>query len=85
METIDLTSLEAESGFTEEALFERIDNSAVSSEKITAPIYSYWRSVARVFFKKRINIVVLVALAIFWSIKQITIDNNVATMISWTK
>ena len=64
METIDLKSLEAESGFAEAELFERVDNSAISSEKITAPRYSYWRSVARVFFKKKINIIVLVALAV---------------------
>lgn len=30
-------------------------------------------------------VIVLVGLAIFWSIKQITIDNHVTTMISWTK
>ena len=32
-----------------------------------------------------ILVIILVALAIFWSIKQITIDNHVTTMISWTK
>ena len=32
-----------------------------------------------------IVVTLLVALAIFWSIKQITIDNRVTTMISWTK
>ena len=32
-----------------------------------------------------ILVIILVALAIFWSIKQITIDNRVTTMISWTK
>ena len=30
-------------------------------------------------------VIILVGLAIFWSIKQITIDNQVTTMISWTK
>ena len=30
-------------------------------------------------------VIVLVGLAIFWSIKQITIDNQTTTMISWTK
>ena len=30
-----------------------------------------------------ILVIILVALAIFWSIKQITIDNNIATMISY--
>ena len=32
-----------------------------------------------------IVIAILVALAIFWSIKQITIDNRVTTMISWVR
>ena len=30
-------------------------------------------------------VIILVALAIFWSVKQITVDNKVATMISWVK
>ena len=30
-------------------------------------------------------VIILVGLAIFWSIKQITIDNQVTTMIGWTK
>jgi len=51
-------------GMPEEELFSRIDNSSVTSEKITAPRYSYWKSVARVFFKKRINVVLLVLFAI---------------------
>ncbi|MDO4852056.1 MAG: ABC transporter permease [Clostridia bacterium] len=33
-----------------------IGNDAISSEKIIAPRYSYWRSVGRVFFRKKINI-----------------------------
>ena len=32
-----------------------------------------------------IIVIVLVALAIFWSVKQITIDNRVTPMISWTR
>lgn len=32
-----------------------------------------------------ILIIVLVALAIFWAVKQITVDSKVATMISWVK
>ncbi len=48
----------------EEELFARVDNSDASSEKITAPRYSYWKSVFRVFFRKKINIFVLVLLAI---------------------
>lgn len=49
---------------SEDELFARVDNSALDSEKITAPRYSYWHSVFRVFFKKKINIVVLSLLAI---------------------
>ena len=48
----------------EEALFSRIRNDELSSEKITAPRYSYWQSVFRVFFRKKINIVMLSILAI---------------------
>lgn len=57
-------SLNEEFNMSDEELFSRVDNSTVTSEKITAPRYSYWKSVARVFFKKRINIVLLVALAL---------------------
>jgi len=49
---------------SEEELFARVDNSALDSEKITAPRYSYWHSVFRVFFRKKINIIVLTILAI---------------------
>ncbi len=52
---IDLSDL----GIAEEELFTRIENSAADAEKITAPRYSYWRSVLRVFFRKKINIVIL--------------------------
>lgn len=51
-------------GMTEEELFSIVDHSAVESEKIAAPKYSYWQSVFRVFFKKKINIVILVLLAV---------------------
>lgn len=56
----DLTGL----GLTEEELFVHVDNSAADAERITAPRYSYWRSVIRVFFKKRINIVILAILGV---------------------
>ncbi len=59
-ELIDLK----EFNLSDEELFSRIDNSAISSEKITAPRYSYWKSVARVFFKKKINVILLSALAV---------------------
>jgi len=41
-------------------LFTFIDNNAIQSERITAPRYSYWASVFRVFFRKKINIVLLI-------------------------
>lgn len=50
-------------GLSGEELFSRVDHDSVDSEKITAPKYSYWHSVFRVFFRKKINIVILVLLA----------------------
>ncbi len=64
MENVNEMNLNEEFNMTDEELFARVDNSTVTSEKITAPRYSYWKSVARVFFKKKINIILLVALAI---------------------
>ena len=43
-------------------LFRFIDRDEISSEKITAPRYSYWKSVFRVFFRKKINIFMLAVL-----------------------
>lgn len=57
--TVDLSDL----GLTEEQLFSRVDNNEISTEKITAPRYSYWQSVFRVFFRKKINYVILGLLA----------------------
>lgn len=51
-------------GIPEEELFRTFDHSTVDSEKITAPRYSYWKSVFRVFFKNKVNIFVLSVLAI---------------------
>ena len=48
---------------TDEELFSHVDHSALESEKITAPRYSYWRSVFRVFFRNKLNIVILCVLA----------------------
>ena len=59
----ELVSLD-EFGMTDEELFSHVDNSEAEAEKITAPRYSYWRSVMRVFFKKKINIVILSILAV---------------------
>ncbi len=57
---IDISDL----GLSEEELFAHVENNATDAEKITAPRYSYWRSVLRMFFKKKINIVTLSLLAI---------------------
>lgn len=55
-ELVDLSGLE----MSEEELFSHVDHSSLESEKITAPRYSYWRSVFRVFFRKKSNIIMLV-------------------------
>ncbi len=60
MEKIDLSAL----GMSEEELFSHVDHSKAESEKITAPRYSYWHSVFRVFFHNKVNIVVLALLGI---------------------
>jgi len=49
---------------SEEELFSMADRDELASERITAPRYSYWQSVFRVFFKKRINIIALALLAV---------------------
>ena len=51
-------------GYSDEELFAHVDHSALESEKITAPRYSYWRSVFRVFFRKKINLFILGVLAV---------------------
>ncbi len=63
MENDKLLDLE-ELNVPEEELFSFIDNSTLDSEKITAPRYSYWHSVFRVFFRKKINIIILSLLAV---------------------
>ena len=55
---IDLSQL----GMSEEELFSPADRDELASERITAPRYSYWRSVFRVFFRKKINIIILALL-----------------------
>lgn len=49
-------------GMTEEELFSPVSHSDLESEKITAPRYSYWQSVFRVFFRNKLNIVILAVL-----------------------
>ncbi len=51
-------------GMTTEELFAPVEFDDASSEKIAAPKYSYWQSVFRVFFRKKINIVILLLLAV---------------------
>ena len=54
----------------QDELFRFIDSDSIESERIIAPRYSYWASVFRVFFRKKINIFLIVfftllALAVF--------------------
>lgn len=51
-------------GMSEEELFAPMQHSDVESEKITAPRYSYWHSVFRVFFRNKVNIFVLLLLGV---------------------
>ncbi len=44
-------------------LFRFVGNDAIESEHIIAPRYSYWKSVFRVFFRKKLNIFLLVFFA----------------------
>lgn len=44
-------------------LFRFIGNDSINSEKIIAPRYSYWGSVFRVFFRKKINIFLIALFA----------------------
>ena len=53
-----------ELNMSQEELFATVDRDSLASEKITAPRYSYWHSVFRVFFRKKINIIVLSILAV---------------------
>ena len=59
---VDLSEL----GLSDEELFSHVDHSDLESERITAPRYSYWRSVFRVFFKKKLNIIMLAILALLF-------------------
>ena len=54
----------SELGLSTEELFAPMDHNDLESEKITAPRYSYWQSVFRVFFRKKINIFMLAMLAL---------------------
>lgn len=54
----------SEFNLSDEELFAPVDQDKLASERITAPRYSYWRSVFRVFFRKKINIVALALLGV---------------------
>lgn len=45
--------------YTDEELFAPVSHSDAESEKIAAPRYSYWKSVFRMFFRKKVNIIAL--------------------------
>ncbi len=60
-----------EFGLSDEELFAPVDRDSLESEKITAPRYSYWHSVFRVFFRKKLNIIFLALLAILVSFTYI--------------
>lgn len=49
---------------SDEELFTLLGSAGSESEKITAPRYSYWKSVFRVFFRRKLNIIILAILAI---------------------
>ena len=55
-------SIYEETGMSREELFAFVDHSALESEKITAPRYSYWKSVWRTFFKNKFTVGVAVLL-----------------------
>ena len=69
MENVELFDLSF-TNLSDEELFSKADTSSFVSEKITAPRYSYWQSVFRVFFKKKSNFIFLGLLffVIFFSI-----------------
>ena len=55
---------ENKSAVNQDELFHFIDSNAIDSEKIIAPRYSYWRSVFRVFFRKKSSLIMLILLVI---------------------
>ena len=55
-ELIDLS----DTGYTDDELFEMTGQDLSAVEKIDAPKYSYWKSVWRVFFRKKSNIVIII-------------------------
>ena len=75
MEKINLDEL----NMSEAELFAPVDHDEFESERITAPRYSYWKSVFRVFFRKKLNTVILILLAVilvFTYVYPAVIDYN---------
>lgn len=70
----------------EEKMLEKVKEEEPTEVKISSPYTN-----DKIKYKSRnyiilyIIVIILVAIAIFWSIKQITVDNKIATMISYTK
>lgn len=60
----DLPEIDPTEGMSDTELFTVINHNDLESERITAPRYSYWQSVFRVFLRKKINIVMLGLLAV---------------------
>lgn len=58
-----MSDIKKASALSEKELFSPIAGDTISSEKIIAPRYSYWKSVFRVFFRKKINIFMIGLLA----------------------
>ena len=54
----------SELNLSDDELFAPLADAGLESEKITAPRYSYWHSVFRVFFRKKINVIALSVLAV---------------------
>ena len=50
----------------EDELFVPINQNSIESEKIIAPRYSYWKSVFRIFFKKKMNILLIAAFVVIF-------------------
>ena len=49
---------------SDQELFSFVQIDSLETEQITAPRYSYWQSVMRIFFQKKINIAALILLGV---------------------
>ena len=59
---------ERKTNLTDAELFRFIDRDEIASERITAPRYSYWKSVFRVFFRKKLNILLIALFVLIFAI-----------------